>query len=91
MKPHEAHREEALFAEVRAPLERHQVQSSNVLEVTPVEGGELAAALPGGRGHDQVVVARHLPGRLGLRPNARVFPRYFIRVGDDREECEHCF
>gem|GEM_PF-3434462 len=32
----------------------HQIQSPNVLEVTSVEGGELAAALSGRRGYNQV-------------------------------------
>ena len=81
--------EELLWAEVPAPSELHEVQSSDVLEVTPVEGGELAAAITGGRGHDQVVVAGHFPRRLQLRPNARVLPRDLPGVDNDRKHRQH--
>ena len=86
-------REEVLFAlaQVRAHSERHQIQSSNVLEVPPIEGGKMTAAVAGGCRHDQVVVARHLSRRFQLGPNPGVFPRDFIRVGNDREEREDCF
>jgi hypothetical protein len=51
--------EALLLAEASAHSERHQFQSSNLLEVPPVEGGELAATLPGGCRCDQVAGVRH--------------------------------
>ena len=84
-------RQEALLAEARAASERHQAQSLDVLKVTPVEGGELAAPLSGSCSHDQVVVTSHLACCLRLRPDARVFPRDLIRVGNDWEEFENRF
>lgn len=88
-----ANRVEALFAmaHVRSHSEHNQIQSSNVLEMTPVEGGELAASVTGGRGNNEVVIPRHLSGSLCLCPDSCVFPRDFIRVGNDWEECEHRF
>jgi len=64
--------EEALLAEAGAPLERYQAQSSDVLEVAPVEGGELAAEMPGGCRHDRVVVTTHPAGHVRLRPDPHV-------------------
>ena len=78
-------------AEVRSQSERHQLQSPDVLEVFTIEGRKSAATMTRGGCDNQVVVARHLPGCLGLSPDASVFPGDFIGVRNHGEEPERCF
>ena len=84
-------REELFLAHARAPSEHNQIQSSNVLQVTAVEDGEMAPAMADGCRHDQVVAARHPSRRFQFGPNPRVCPRDFISVWDDREGREDRF
>lgn len=76
---------------VESCSERHQVQATDVLEMTPVEGGQSAATMAGSGGNDQIVVARHPSSSLGLGPYPRVFPRDLTRVGNDRQRREDRF
>ncbi|MSU64245.1 MAG: hypothetical protein EXS31_17955 [Pedosphaera sp.] len=84
-------REEPLLAQALTHSQHHQFQSTDVLEVPPVKGGELAASVVGCRGNNKVLVTGHFARCLKLRPDAGVLAGDLVRVGNDREEREDCF